>query len=164
MSIKPLICAALQSKSSVLILLGIKGTTGSHTAPIDSGSSANFIDRQYACQLSLPFTELSSPWEVLGIKEVWDAVHFNCTLNMTVETHSFTSTSFCLPLGDRDIILGFPWLKQAGPDIDWPSTTLKLPEPLSSKSASITRSTPLFKVPPEYLEFSKVFGEEFFSS
>ncbi|QRV73870.1 Retrotransposable element Tf2 protein [Ceratobasidium sp. AG-Ba] len=111
-------------------------------------------NRQYACQLSPPFTELSSPWEVLGInsKEVWDAVRFNCTLNITVETHSFTSTSFCLPLGDSDIILGLPWFKQADPDIDWPSTTLKLPEPLSGKSASITRSTPLFKVPPEYLE------------
>ncbi|QRV92840.1 Retrotransposable element Tf2 protein [Ceratobasidium sp. AG-Ba] len=167
MSIDPLICAALQSKSSLLISMDIEGITGSHTALIDSGSSANFIDPQYARRLSLPLTELSSPRQVLGIngKEVRDAVRFKCTLKITVQSHSFTTTFFCLPLGDKDIILGLPWLKQANPDIDWPSMILKLPDPLIAKAAQvIASSAPPFNIPPEHEQFRDVFGEQFFAA
>ncbi|QRV97856.1 Retrotransposable element Tf2 protein [Ceratobasidium sp. AG-Ba] len=167
MSIEPLICAALQSNSSLLISLDIEGITGSHTALIDSGSSANFIDPQYAHWLSLPLTELSSPWQVLGIngKEVRDAVRFKCTLRITVQSHFFTPTFFCLPLGDRDTILGLPWLRQANPDIGWLSMVVKLPDPLIAEAADIIAfSSPLFTIPTEYEQFKEVFGEQFFAS
>ncbi|QRW06296.1 Retrotransposable element Tf2 protein [Ceratobasidium sp. AG-Ba] len=153
-------------KSSLLISLDIEGTTGCQTALIDSGSSENFIDPQYPRQLSLLLTELRSPRQVLGIngKEVRDAERFKCTIKITVETHSCTSAFLCLPMGDLDIIIGVPWLKQANLDIDWPSMTLKILESSSGKSANITLGAPIFKVTQEYLEFSKVFGEELFSS
>ncbi|QRV99683.1 Retrotransposable element Tf2 protein [Ceratobasidium sp. AG-Ba] len=132
--------------------LDIEGITGSHTALIDSGSSANFIDPQYARRLSLPLTELISPRQVLGIngKEVRDTVRFKCTLRITVQSDSFTTTFFCLPLGDRDIVLGLPWLRQANPDIDWPAMIVKLPDPLTAQAADISAfSSPLFTIPSD---------------
>ncbi|QRV94487.1 Retrotransposable element Tf2 protein [Ceratobasidium sp. AG-Ba] len=140
-----------------------EGIPGSHTALNDSGSSANFIKPQYARRLSLPLTVLSSPRQ-LGIngKEVRDAVRFECTLKVTVQSHSFTATFFCLPLGDRDIILGLPWLKQANPDINWPSTVLTLHDTLIAKAVHVMAfSESSFKIPPAYERFRNVFGEQF---
>ncbi|QRV96659.1 Retrotransposable element Tf2 protein [Ceratobasidium sp. AG-Ba] len=134
---------------------------------IESGSSANFIDSQYARWLSLPLTELSCPWQVLGIncKEVRDAMHFKCTLTIAVQSHSFTAAFFCLPLGNRDVVLGLPWLKQANPQIDWPSMMLKIPEPLSANAANVTASNKTaFNIPTEFELFKDVFGEQFFAS
>jgi hypothetical protein len=61
MSIEPLFCAALQSNKLPLFNIDIEGITESQQALIDSGSSANFIDPQFACSHNIPLIELDSP-------------------------------------------------------------------------------------------------------
>jgi hypothetical protein len=163
MSQEPLYCAALFSNKSLLLTLDIEGITAPQLTLIDSGSSANFIDGQFACQHSLPLIELDSPCHVIGIngKEVKDSIRFKCKLSFTSQNQNFSATFYCLPLGDRQLILGMPWLHEANPDINWKSLSITIPQIESAKLAeSVSASKEL---PPEFQEFTEVFGEEFFT-
>jgi hypothetical protein len=158
MSEEPLYCAALFSNKSLLLTLVIEGITAPQLALIDSGSSANFIDGQFACRHSLPLNELDSPRQVIRIngKEVKDSIRFICKLSFTSQNWKFSATFYCLPLGDRQLILGMPWLHEANPDINWKCLHISIPQIESAKLAeSVSASKEL---PSEFQEFSRVFG------
>jgi hypothetical protein len=92
MSQEPLYCAALFSNKSLLLTLDMEGITAPQLTLIDSGSSANFIDGQFAHQHSLPVIELDSPHQVIGIngKEVNDSIRFKCKLSFTSQNWNFS--------------------------------------------------------------------------
>jgi hypothetical protein len=82
MSIEPLFCAALQSNKSPLFNIDIEDITEPQLALIDSGSSANFTDPQFARSHNIPLIELDTPHAVIGIngKQVCDSIHLKCCL------------------------------------------------------------------------------------
>jgi hypothetical protein len=96
MSQEPLYCAALFSNKLILLTLDIEGVTAPRLALIDSGSSANFIDGQFAHRHSLPLIELDSPGQVIGIngKEVKDSIRFKCKLSSTSQNRNFSATFY----------------------------------------------------------------------
>jgi hypothetical protein len=54
-----------------------------------------------------------------------------------------------------------PWLHEANPDINWNSLSISIPQIASAKlTESVSASNEL---PSEFQEFTKVFGEEFFT-
>jgi hypothetical protein len=163
MSQEPLYCAALFSNISVLLTLDIEGITASQLALIDSRSSANFIDGQFAHQHSLPLIELDSPHQVIGIngKEVKDSIRFKCKLSFTSQNRKFSTTFYCLPLGDRQLILGMPWLHETNPNINWKSLSISIPQIESAKLAEAVSASE--ELPSEFQEFTEVLGEEFFT-
>jgi hypothetical protein len=84
MSQEPLCCAALFSNKSLLLTLDIEGITAPQLALIDSGSSANFIDAQFALQHSLALIELDTPCQVIRIRHVvQDSCCAGSTENLT---------------------------------------------------------------------------------
>jgi hypothetical protein len=58
---EPLFCAVLQSNKSPLFNIDIEGITESQQALIDSGSSTNFIDPQFASSHNIHLIGLDSP-------------------------------------------------------------------------------------------------------
>ena len=141
MSIEPLCCAALQSNKSPLLKLDIEGITEPQEALLDSGSTGNFIDPQYARSNNIPLIELDSPCPVIGIngKELKDTIHFKYHLIFTTQGHRFSALFYTLPLGNRNIILGMPWLKKANPDINWATLDIVLQQ---AEEARLANSTP----------------------
>jgi hypothetical protein len=125
--------------------------------------SANFIDGQFARRHSLPLIELDSPWQVIRInrKEVKDSIRFKCKLSFTSQNWNFSATFYCLPIGDRQLILGMPWLHKANPDINWKSLRVSIPQIESVELAKAVSASK--ELPSEFQEFSEVFGEECFT-
>ncbi|KAB5587616.1 Retrotransposable element Tf2 [Ceratobasidium theobromae] len=132
-------------------------------ALIDSGSSCNFIDPQFAQKNLIPLLELSIPRQVVGIngKEVRDSIHFKCTLHFNIQNTPFSAIFYCLPLGSRNLILGMPWLSDANPLIDWRTLAITIPDTEQGRLAEPAKA---LAVPPEFQEFTQVFGEEFFTT
>jgi hypothetical protein len=74
-----------------------------------------------------------------------------------------TSAKFLVcPIGNNQVILGMPWLKEQNPSIDWKEHTVCLPEKINVASEDKADPDPLAGLPPIYHEFAKVFGEEEF--
>ncbi|KAF8733423.1 hypothetical protein RHS02_07371, partial [Rhizoctonia solani] len=164
MSIEPLFCAALQTNKSPLLTIDIEGITDTQTALIDSGSSANFIDPQFACSHNIPLIELDSPRSVIGIngKQVQNPIRFKAWLVFSSQNRQFSAIFYALPLGNRNLILGTPWLKLANPDIDW--TTMKVSLCLATEAQAGSINPEPQNLPVEFQEFQKVFSEEFFTT
>ncbi|CCO34032.1 Retrotransposable element Tf2 155 kDa protein type 1 [Rhizoctonia solani AG-1 IB] len=164
MSIEPLFCAALQSNKSPLFNIDIEGITESQQALIDSGSSTNFIDPQFACSHNIPLIELDSPRVVIGIhgKQVQDSIRFKCRLVFNAQGRCFSAVFYLLPLGNCNLILGTPWHILANPDINWRTLEVLLcpsVEPRVLDIAALTTS-----IPEEFKAFQKVFSNNFFTT
>jgi hypothetical protein len=145
MSQEPLYCATLFSNKSLLLTLDIEGITAPQLALMDSGSSANFIDGQFAHRHSLPLIELDSPRPHIGIngKEVKDSIRFRCKLSFISQTRNFSATFYSLPLGAWQLILDMPGLHEINPDINWKSLSISIPQIESAKLAeSVSASQP----------------------
>ncbi|CCO34985.1 Retrotransposable element Tf2 155 kDa protein type 1 [Rhizoctonia solani AG-1 IB] len=164
MSIEPMFCAALQSNKSPLFNIDIEGITESQQALIDSGSSANFIDPQFACSHNIPLIELDSPQTVIGIngRQVRDSIRFKCCLVFNAQGRRFSALFYLLPLGNRNLILGTPWLILANPDINWRTLEVSLCSPVEARASEI--AAPITSIPEEFKAFQKVFSNNFFTT
>jgi hypothetical protein len=90
--------------------------------------------------------------------KIWHKVHlkFHCQ-------GLPTSADFLIcPIGNNDVILGMPWLKDQNPQIDWKEQTLSLMESAQIASEEEADKDSLKGLPSIYHEFAKVFGEEEF--
>ncbi|CCO31695.1 Retrotransposable element Tf2 155 kDa protein type 1 [Rhizoctonia solani AG-1 IB] len=164
MSIEPLFSAALQSNESPLFNIDIEGITESQQALIDSGSSANFIDPQFARSHNIPLIELDSPRTVIGIngRQVRDSIRFKCRLVFNAQGRRFSAVFYLLPLGNRNLILGTPWLILANPDINWRTLEVSLRPPVEARASEI--APPITSIPEEFKAFQKVFSDDFFTT
>ncbi|CCO37884.1 Retrotransposable element Tf2 155 kDa protein type 3 [Rhizoctonia solani AG-1 IB] len=164
MSIEPLFCAALQSNKSPLFNIDIEGITESQQALIDSGSSANFIDPQFPCSHNIPLIELDSPRTVIGIngRQVRDSIRFKCRLVFNAQSRRFSAVFYLLPLGNRNLILGTPWLILTNPDINWHTLEVSLRPPVEARASEI--APPITSIPEEFKAFQKVFSDDFFTT
>ena len=126
---------------------------------IDSGSSRNFIDINFARHHNLSLTELIHPRTVIGIdgQEVEEQVKYKTTITITVEDRTFKQRCYAMPLGDTNLILGMTWLKEAKPIISWENMDIRYGKPVQAKAA-----TDLPEIPEEFQEYSNVFSEELF--
>ncbi|QRW17972.1 Retrotransposable element Tf2 protein [Rhizoctonia solani] len=155
---------SLQTNKSPLLTIDIEGITDTQTALIDSGSSANFIDPQFALSHNIPLIELDSPHSVIGIngKQVRNPICFKAWLVFSSQNRQFSAIFYALPLGNRKLILGTPWLKLADPDIDW--TTMKVSLCLATEAQAGSINPEPQNLPVEFQDFQKVFSEEFFTT
>ena len=97
-------------------------------ALIDSGAGGKFINRKYAEQLGLPIRTL---------KKLIMARNIDRTLNKTRTITSYVELKVKIDrrimdeqllvtgLGNQRIILGFPWLNEYNPDINWKTGEFK---------------------------------------
>ena len=123
---------------SIPILIG--GESGKDVETlglIDSGAGGKFIDRNYAKKEGLPIKELPEPVtarNVDGTKNKTGTITQYVELPLKIHGRTRVTQLLITGLGKQRIILGFPWLNEHNPDINWqtgefkwrPRTTFKI--------------------------------------
>ncbi|EUC60435.1 Transposon Tf2-1 polyprotein, putative [Rhizoctonia solani AG-3 Rhs1AP] len=138
---------------------------------IDSGATANFIHSRLVQKLNLPTTPTSAPISVTTVDgsalktgKIYTKVNLRILLNGKWINGNFLVTN----LGKRKMILGTPFLRKYNPTLDWNRNSLIWKQDESginaeSWPASIAMNAEAKELPPQYNEFSKVFGDDFYS-
>ncbi|QRV80264.1 Retrotransposable element Tf2 protein [Ceratobasidium sp. AG-Ba] len=138
----------------------VKGIMDPIPTLVDSGSSKNFLDINFAKNNNIPLTPLVNPRTVVAIdgKELPNKIKNKTTLEVEIEGWTFDVTFFVMDLGDTDMILGLDWLQDADPDINWKTLEISWKgRPLTAKAG---KEIPA--IPEEFMEFIDVFSEELF--
>ena len=104
------------------------GRTIETQALIDSGASGIFIDKGFIKREGIETKSISNPISVFNADGtenkagiIRDYLEAKTKINGRTRTQSFLVTS----LGREKVILGYTWLEQENPDIDWKQKTLQ---------------------------------------
>jgi hypothetical protein len=102
-------------------------------AMIDSGATGNFISPDVVSMFEIDTRVKTAPYELLVVNG--EAINANEGI-VDVETkelvmempggHLERITMDVVPIGQHEVILGMPWIKQHNPQIDWEKSTLSL--------------------------------------
>ena len=95
---------------------------------IDSGAGGIFIDSTYQEKLKLPKYPLDRPIIVHNVDGTRNSKGFitdYTKLELDINGRQGTVIAHITGLGKQNIILGFPWLQEWNPDIDWEMGSLK---------------------------------------
>ena len=148
----------------------VKGIMDPTKTLIDSGSSKNFIDINFARAKNLKLEPLAHPRSVIAIdgKELPRKIRYKVKQEINIEGWTFEITLYAMELGDTPIILGLDWLQQADPDIDWKTMELSWDKKPEMAKAGTTNKEELdLSKYPRYLhetllKHQTVFSEELF--
>ena len=91
---------------------------------IDSGAGGKFIDQNYVKKLKLETHALETPiraYNVDGTENKRGTIKSYINLDLEINGRKTNTQLFVSGLGKERIILGFPWLNEHNPDIDWKS-------------------------------------------
>ena len=129
-------------------------------ALLDSGATENFIHPNYARQKKLPVKLLPHPRKIVNVDGTSNAageIKHYVDLDMTQGTKKVQLRFFLTDIGERDIILGYPWFAAIQPNIDWARgwiATEQLPvilrTPDAKKAHFIPRQRNVPRQPPNY--------------
>ena len=89
---------------------------------IDSGAGGKFINRKYAEQQKFPVLNLEKPImprNVDGTINKSGAITTYVDIPLTVDGQTLDTWLLVTELGNQKVILGYPWLQEHNPDIDW---------------------------------------------
>jgi hypothetical protein len=97
-------------------------TTVAGRALIDSGAMENFIDYQTAVQWRLNTKDLWCPHKVYnvdGTENQEGIISKSCVLCVRWGEQQIAQWFYVTNLGQDRVILGYPWLREFNPEIDW---------------------------------------------
>jgi Retroviral aspartyl protease len=104
----------------------IKETENSKTVEtlglIDSGAGGKFIDQNYAKNAGFTIQKLKEPItarNVDGTENKRGKITSFVDLELTINGRQKNTRLLVSGLGKQKIILGFPWLNEHNPDINW---------------------------------------------
>ena len=119
-------------------LLGSKTFMGAsqHTtlqAFIDSGAAESFLDAMLAAELGLPIEPLERPLPVMAIDGrslgSGPVTHHTGPVTLRVGPHSESTVLYLTQAPHLQLVLGFPWLRQNNPRIDWSTQSVYVWDP-----------------------------------
>ena len=99
---------------------------------IDSGAGGMFIDQNYARKVGFEILRLPSPMRALnvdGTENKQGTIRTYVALEMEINDRKFPIQLLVTGLGKERIVLGFPWLREQNPDINWKTGEFKWREP-----------------------------------
>ena len=102
-------------------------------ALIDSGASISCLDWGFVRKHSLPTTRLRKPIYTRNADNSINSkgvIRFTSTLFLNIEGIARKVTFHVISLGNKNVILGLPWLKDVNPTINWNQRTLSIDESL----------------------------------
>lgn len=112
---------------SISLFLG-DGQVVETKALIDSGAGGLFIDEKYAKHISAPMQPLLAPipvFNVDGTPNKNGVINRYIQITVEIANRSRNLKFLVTALGKQRIILGYPWLEEENPDIDWRQQTIK---------------------------------------
>ena len=102
-------------------------------ALIDSGASISCIDWGFIRKHKLPTQCLKTPiqaWNTDNSVNSKGVIRFTTTLFLDIGGITRRATLYVMNLGNENVILGLPWLKDVNPTINWAERTLLIKESL----------------------------------
>ena len=97
-------------------------------ALLDSGASGKFIDQNFAKNMKIEQQDLEKPikvYNVDGTQNKQGTIKKYVELNVEIHGRKQKQRLLVTGLGKQKIILGFTWLKEMNPIIDWRKGTLE---------------------------------------
>ena len=133
----------------------------------------NFINKQYARRIRLPFKRLVKPRKIInvdGMENMAGMIRFYTDLEVQTGTTTRKMQFFLTGLGDCNVILGYPWFAAVQPKIHWAQGWIdftQLPVVLKTEAAvktlflPRTRNVPRkIKRPPIHVAFVTLLGRQ----
>jgi hypothetical protein len=97
-------------------------------ALLDSGATGNFMDPGFMRKARLVLQQKKRPYDLGSFGEeptIAKVQHETTELPLRIGRHHEGLRFDVTKLGDYDLVLGFPWLKQHNPDVNWQAGTLQ---------------------------------------
>jgi gag-polyprotein putative aspartyl protease len=94
---------------------------------LDSGATENFIDPRMVKKLGIRMAELTQPrmvYNVDGMENQGGQIKELYVLNILQGRKETAQPFFVMNLGEDQLILGYPWLKEFNPTINWTQGTI----------------------------------------
>ena len=108
---------------SLRLYLHTRNERAETSALLDSGATENFIHLDYARHKKLTVKQLITPRKIVNVDGTPNAkgeIKYYVDLDMNHRTTKVRLCFFFLTdIGERDIILGYPWFAAVQPNIDW---------------------------------------------
>ena len=114
--------------------------TPSHTmkavdtrALIDSGASISCINWGFIRKQRIPTQRLKTPIQARNADNSVNSkgvIRFSTTLFLDIGGITRRATLYVMNLGNENVILGLPWLKDVNPTINWVDKTISIKESL----------------------------------
>ena len=98
---------------------------------INSGTIKNFLNHKMVKQLGIGTRKLMAPrriFNVDGTENIMGQLTRCCTLCIHKGDQNLLQTFYITALGADCVILGFPWLKEFNPRLDWKEGKVLCPE------------------------------------
>ena len=89
---------------------------------VDSGTTENFINLEYARWLGLLIKHLEMPRKLFNVDGTLNKageLQFYTDVSIQTRTQRTNHHFFLLDLGESKAIFGYPWFTSAQPNIDW---------------------------------------------
>ena len=133
---------------SLRLYLHTRNERAETSALLDSGATENFIHLDYARRKRLMVKQLATPRKIVNVDGTPNAkgeIRYYVDLDMNHGATKVRLRFFLTDIGDRDIILGYPWFAAIQPNIDWARgwiATEQLPVILRTQDANKARFVP----------------------
>ena len=102
-------------------------------ALIDSGASISCIDWGFVRKQRIPTQRLKNPIQAQNTDNSVNSkgvIRFTTTLFLDIGGITCRATLYVMNLGNKNVILGLPWLKDINPSINWAEKTIAVKESL----------------------------------
>jgi len=102
-------------------------TVAKDKALLDSGATENFLDLQAWKELRIGCFQLEKPVPVQnidGTSNSTGSIKYFCWLKIKIKEHKRRMKFFLTNLGNNQFILGYPFLKEFNPRINWEKAQL----------------------------------------
>src|ERR1700678_3076153 len=115
----------LVERNTLFIPITIRDQSGKTVvtpALVDSGAGGKFIDQNFARNFKMDIYNLEKPMKALnvdGTENKRGTIKQDVDLTFTINGRPQTQRLFLTGLGKQKIILGFPWLQEQNPVINW---------------------------------------------
>src|ERR1700730_15071186 len=118
----------IQWKSAIHVSLLFKGTRTVEKALLDSGAMENFLDRRTVARLKLPVKQLKDPrwvYNVDGSNNKARQITHECQLKLNYGGKELEQRFFVSDLEVDRALLGYPFLREFNPKINWATGQLQ---------------------------------------
>ncbi|GLB41126.1 putative retrotransposable element tf2 155 kda protein type 1-like [Lyophyllum shimeji] len=129
----PVVTAAIPSRNSLSLAVEVETTDTQEIlglkALLDSGASGLFLHIRFVREHGLTTRTLSRPIPVNnvdGTANAAGAITEVVDLVLRYNSHSERMVFAVTDLGEQDMILGYTWLKEHNPEIDWAAGTVSM--------------------------------------